>query len=273
MLQAGRVRVNGKLVKRATDLVGPSDDVRVDDAPPAAPPPAPSASPRLPILYEDADLLVVDKPPGLLTSTVPRERRPTLLALVRQHVAQSEPAARVGLIHRLDRDASGLLVFSKHHDAYRSLKQQFFDHSVERLYTAVVHGIPTPRAGRVESRLLERADGTVYSTKNPGEGDKALTEYEVVEEHGGRSVLRVKLHTGRKHQIRVHLSQRATPIVGDRVYGREGDESPHLLLAATTLSFTHPRTGERKTFQLPRPKWSILLPPAVPAAPEPCPTP
>ena len=272
MLQAGRVRLNGNVVKRATDVVGPNDDVQIHDTRPAAPPTV-AASSRLTIIYEDADLLVVDKPPGLLTSTGPRERRPTLLAMVRQHVAQNEPTARAGLIHRLDRDASGLLVFSKNHEAYRSLKEQFFDHSVERLYTAVVHGIPTPRAGRVESRLVERADGTVYSTKKPGEGEYALTEYEVVEERAGKSVVRVKLHTGRKHQIRVHMSQRATPIVGDRVYGREDDGAPRLLLAATTLSLAHPRTGERKTFQLPRPKWSILSPESEARESTPCPTP
>src|SRR6185503_6889650 len=114
----------------------------------------------------------------------------------------------VGLIHRLDRDASGLLVFSKTHDAYLSLKRQFFDHSVERVYTAVVDGVPTPRSGRVQSWLVERADGTVYSTRRPGEGQRAVTDYEVTDRRKGRSLVRVTLHTGRKHQIRVHLSER-----------------------------------------------------------------
>jgi RluA family pseudouridine synthase len=252
--------------------------------PASAPKAGASRDPRLRIAYEDDDLLVVDKPPGLLTSTVPREKRPTLLAIVRRHVegngaiangrardsgvrkrartrAESEP--RVGLIHRLDRDAAGLLVFSKNHEAYRSLKQQFFDHTVERVYTAVVAGVPTPRAGRIESRLVERADGTVHSTDRPGAGEFAATEYETIEEGRRRSVLRVKLHTGRKHQIRVHLSERGVPILGDAVYGRDNaPEGAPLHLAATSLSFTHPRTGERKTFELPRPNWSILPSPS-----------
>ena len=274
MLQAGRVRLNGKVVKRAGESVRPDDRIDVSDE---APPPgrgrendAAAKQRRLEIVYEDGDLLVVDKPAGLLTSTVPRERRPTLLATVRAHVAQADgkDAARVGLIHRLDRDASGLLVFSKNHEAYRSLKQQFFDHTVERVYTAVVEGVPNPRSARVESRLVERADGTVYSTRRPDEGEHALTEYEVTAEAGGRSVVRVKLHTGRKHQIRVHLSERGTPIVGDTVYGRDpraasgpraAKREPaagRLLLMATMLSFTHPRTGERLTFDLPPPKWA-----------------
>jgi 23S rRNA pseudouridine1911/1915/1917 synthase len=149
-------------------------------------------------------------------------------------------------------------VFSKNHEAYRSLKQQFFDHTVERVYTAVVAGVPTPRSGRIESRLVERADGSVHSTGGRGVGEYAATEYEVVEEGRKRSVLRVKLYTGRKHQIRVHLSERGVPILGDTVYGGDvpGTDAGVLRLAATKLSFSHPRTGERKSFELPRPEWS-----------------
>lgn len=261
------MRLNGRRVVRASERVGAEDQIVVAEQ--AARERTPSALPHRPpgldIVYEDADVLVVDKPTGLLTSTVPRERRPTLLALVRAHADADRPpgsdhSRRVGLIHRLDRDASGLLVFSKTQEAYRSLKDQFFDHSVERFYTAVVEGVPTPRAARVETRLVERADGTVYSTRRPGEGERAVTEYEVIEEGNRRSMLRVKLHTGRKHQIRVHLSQRATPIVGDMMYGRAAAPptrrrppvragGERLMLAATRLSFTHPRTGQRVTFE------------------------
>ena len=273
MVQAGRVTINGGAARNAKQLVGGGDIVVVtDDGRPRRAGGATSAAnridraPRLDIVYEDADVLVVDKPPGLLTSTVPRERRPTLLALVRRHVETAAnsrgPAARVGLIHRLDRDASGLLVFSKTHDAYLSLKRQLFERSVERVYTAVVTGVPKPPNGRFESRLVERADGTVYSTRRPGEGERAVSEYEVLDQHDGRALVRVTLQTGRKHQIRVHLSERGWPIVGDAVYGagrkRRGatpaPAAPRLMLAATKLSFTHPRTGERLTFERPAPR-------------------
>jgi 23S rRNA pseudouridine1911/1915/1917 synthase len=265
MLQDGRVTLNGRPVVRAGERVTPRDRVEVADrpAPRTGEPAEPAArrAPKLDIVFEDDALLVVNKPPGLLTSTTPGERRPTLLARVREYVLAS-PAPRgrpprVGLIHRLDRDASGLLVFSKTHDAYLSLKRQFFEHSVERTYTAVVRGAPTPPAGRVQSRLVERADGTVYSARRPGEGERAVTEYEVVERGKGHSLVRVTLHTGRKHQIRVHLSERGAPIIGDTMYGKTaqppgGRKQPaeeRLMLAATRLSFTHPRTGERLTFE------------------------
>ena len=266
MLQAGRVTINGRPARKANQPLAPDD--RVEVLPAAARPAAPAPR-RFRIVYEDADVLVVDKPPGLLTSTTPREPRPTLLAAVRDYLESTGPArgrrVRLGLIHRLDRDASGLLVFSKTHDAYLSLKHQFFEHTVERVYTAVVQGVPNPAKGRIESRLVERADGTVYSTRRPGEGEPAVTDYEVVETRGGRSLVRVTLHTGRKHQIRAHLSERDTPIVGDTMYGGRDvakasgkvttNQPPprRLMLAATQLSFAHPRSGQRLTFKRPMP--------------------
>jgi 23S rRNA pseudouridine1911/1915/1917 synthase len=208
---------------------------------------------ELKVVFEDADLLVVAKPAGLLTSTVPREKRPTLLAAVEEHLARYSPRARLGLIHRLDRDAAGLLVFSKCHEAYHSLKNQFFHHTVTRLYTAVVEGTLKPKKGMIRSRLEERADGTVYSTRRMDIGQPSRTDYEVLSAANGRSVVRVKLHTGRKHQVRVHLSERGAPIVGDVMYGKPDKMGLHL--AATSLAFDHPRTGKRMEFHLPPPAW------------------
>ena len=181
---------------------------------------------KLNIVYEDRELLVVNKPPGLLTSTVPREPRPTLLAMVWEYVRSREPRARVGLIHRLDRDAAGLLIFSKTDPAYAFLKRQFFRHKVHREYRAVVHGVPVQKQGRIVTRLVERTDGTVHSTKQAGKGEEAITDYELISSHGKRSLLKVVLETGKKHQIRVHLSERGMPIVGDTVYGPDSDPGP-----------------------------------------------
>lgn len=250
MVEAGRVRINGRRASRLKQLISPEDKLDLIEAPVAKASPTPSPN-RLAIVYEDDDLLVVNKPAGLLTSTNSRERRPTLLARVREYLAQT-PRCPVGLIHRLDRDASGLLVFSKSNEAYRSLKSQFFEHTVKREYRAVVHGIPKRSSGRIETCLIERADGTVHSTRQIGKGEAAITEYETLKKQGRFTLLRVVLHTGRKHQIRVHLAERGNPVVGDRIYGPPVS-APRLMLAATSLTVRHPRTGEVFT-------WEISLP-------------
>ncbi|MDB5290383.1 MAG: rluD4 [Phycisphaerales bacterium] len=260
MVEAGRVRVNDRPAKTLKDPLAAGDRVTVDESPAKAQRSIPEG---LRIIFEDADILVADKPAGLLTSTVPRELRPTLLAKVREYVLSTEPRARVGLIHRLDRDASGLLIFSKSDLAYQSLKTQFFKHTVRREYTAIVHGTPRPAKGTIETRVTERTDGTVHTTRQIGKGELAITKYEVLKSEGGLSRLRVMLETGRKHQIRVHLSERATPIVGDSVYGKEGDKAPRLMLAATRLTIRHPRDGKEMTFEIPPPgefgEWDVDL--------------
>lgn len=251
MVEAGRVTINGSRATRLSQPLVSGDRVEVLERVVSRKPPAAEA--ELPgIIFEDDDILVVNKPPGLLTSTVPREPRETLLARVRTYVSQRDPAARVGLIHRLDRDASGLLVFSKNEQAYQSLKSQFFHHTVRREYRALVHGVPDPAMGRIESRLVERADGTVHSTRQYGKGQIAVTDYEVIKTERKRTLVRVILQTGRKHQIRVHLAERGTPVVGDPVYG-PGGKAARLMLAATKLTIDHPRTGTSTTFTVPLP--------------------
>ena len=256
MISAGRVTVSGARARTLKLDLHPDDVVEVSDRPPAGPA---TGNPRtrlaFRVIHEDADLLLVDKPPGLLTSTVPGERRPTLLAAVREYVAAREPRARLGLIHRLDRDAAGVLVFSKTDLAYQSLKTQFFHHHVERLYLAVTAGVPEPRAGRIESRLEERADGTVYTTRSHAKGQRAVTHYEVLAEQAGRALVRVRLETGRKHQIRVHLAERGTPIVNDPVYGPPPNRRAPIVpggmrLMAVRLAVTHPRTDEPASWEV-----------------------
>ena len=252
--RARRVRINGRPAARLKQPLGPKDKIEVADQIHEEQPAKKESGATLRIIYEDADVIVVDKPAGLLTSTVARERRPTLLAMVRAHVAQREARARVGLIHRLDRDASGLLIFSRNDKAYRSLKSQFFRHSVTREYSAVVHGTPTPSKGRIENRLAERADGVVHTTTRLNHGQIAITDFELLKSEAGMSLLRVTLHTGRKHQIRVHLAGRGLPIVGDQVYGPPAHTVVRLMLAAMRLVIQHPRTGKPSEFFLPLPR-------------------
>jgi 23S rRNA pseudouridine1911/1915/1917 synthase len=217
------------------------------------------------IIYEDENLLVVNKPAGLLTSTNEREKRPTLLAKVREYVAGQKGRHRVGLIHRLDRDAAGLLVFSKNNRAYESLKEQLFHRNMKRRYLAIVQGIPKPDRGRIESRLIELADGRVVSTKRHAAGERAITDYEVVKQSASQALVRITLLTGRKHQIRVHFAERGHPIVGDQMYaGKIGAEKrksrpgspPELKLCAAELAFDDPITGKPRTFTI-DPAWNF----------------
>ena len=249
MLEEGRVTVNGRVARKLKQTVIDGDRVEVAGR---AGPARPSIAP-LAVILEDADLLVVHKPAGLLTSTVPGEKRATAVEIIRRYFADREPRARMGVIHRLDRDASGLLVFSKNHATFEDLKRQFFEHTVERVYLAVVRGRPPQQKGRIESRLVEWADGSVHSTRAAGKGQKAATEYELIGCADDVSVLRLKLETGRKHQIRAHLSELGHPIVGDTVYGTEDTPRSPLHLAAVKLGIVHPRTGKRLLFEAPPP--------------------
>jgi 23S rRNA pseudouridine1911/1915/1917 synthase len=200
------------------------------------------------IIYEDENLLVVNKPAGLLTSTNEREKRPTLLAMVREHVERQRGRYRVGVIHRLDRDASGLLVFSKNNRAYESLKSQLFHRTMKRAYLAVVPGIPNLPRGRIESRLIELQDGRVVSTRKHAAGERAITDYEVVAQATGKSLLRVTLLTGRKHQIRAHFAEKGHPIIGDKMYGSTV-VSP-LMLCAVELGFADPISNKPHIFRV-----------------------
>jgi 23S rRNA pseudouridine1911/1915/1917 synthase len=249
MVGQRRVSINGRVARNVKEAVGERDRVAVGKKPERA---KTSIEP-LKIIYEDEDVLVVNKPPGLLTSTNVRERRATAIAIVRDYLADGEPRARAGIVHRLDRDASGLVVFSKNNSAHQSLKKQFFEHTVLREYLAVVHGKVSPPKGRIESMLVELKDGSVRDTFAPGRGQKAVTEYEVVSQGSKMAVVRVRLETGRKHQIRAHFAQKKNPVVGDSMY--EGPQPPgkRLLLAAVKLGFEHPRSGERVRFEIPPP--------------------
>src|SRR5258706_299852 len=249
MVGEGRVTINGKPAKNVKQLVGEGDRVAVGKK---LERPRVSIEP-LKIIHEDEDVLVVNKPPGLLTSTTVRERRATAVEIVRNYLAGREARGGGGSVDRVGRDASGLLVFSKNNAAHQSLKRQFFEHTVLREYLAVVHGKVSPPKGKIESMLVELKDGSVRDTFAPGRGQKAVTEYEVMKQLPKMALVRVRLQTGRKHQIRAHFTQRKNPVVGDSMY--EGRQPPgtKLLLTAVKLGFDHPRSGERGTFEIPPP--------------------
>jgi RluA family pseudouridine synthase len=201
----------------------------------------------LPILYEDRDIIVVEKPGGLLTIGTDRDKTRTVHTILNEYVRKGDPRSRnrVYIVHRLDRETSGILVLAKS-EAAKAYLQGHWEETDKR-YLTVVHGSLPQKSGTISSYLAENSALTVYSTPDPALGQLSHTEYTVLKEVRGLSLLEIHLLTGRKHQIRVHLSEQGHPVVGDRKYGRN-DGYGFLALHARSLSFTHPVSGRRLTF-------------------------
>ena len=207
------------------------------------------------ILHEDRDILVVEKPPGLLTMGTDRFDTETLYYKLTDYVRKGNAKSRerVFIVHRLDREASGILVFARHEQAKLCLQEQWQE--VEKRYVAIVHGIVRPKAETITSYLAENLAHVVYSTADAAKGRFSRTAYRVLKEGSAMSLLEIDLLTGRKHQIRVHLADKGHPIVGDKKYGNADKTHKRLALHARSLSFHHPATGERATFGTKIPKY------------------
>jgi len=206
------------------------------------------------VLFEDKSLIVVDKPAGLLTMATDAEKANTLYALLRAHLNNRKPAEKLFIVHRLDREASGLLVFAKTIEAKERLQDQFKDHSAGRRYVAVVEGRVRSDDFTIRSYLAENSAYRVYATSNKKAGKLAVTHVRVVKRNPKTTLVEVRLETGRKHQIRVHLQERGHPIVGDRVYGSGLNPIRRMALHGAQLDFKHPVTEKRMSFSAPYPK-------------------
>ena len=212
--------------------------------------PAPKHGPKgVSLLYEDADVLVVDKPCGFLTMGTERDKSRTVHSILNDYVRKGNPKSRnrVYIVHRLDRDTSGILLFAKSESAKLFLQSDW--DNTTKIYLTVVSGHLTPPQGTISSYLAENAALMVYSTPDPARGKLSQTAYTLVKEQKGLSLLRIHLLTGRKHQIRVHLAEKGHPVVGDRKYGRGHASGANLALHACSISFTHPVSGARLRFE------------------------
>jgi RluA family pseudouridine synthase len=206
------------------------------------------------IVFEDEDIIVVDKPAGLLTIATEAEREKTLYAWLRKRANQKKPAQRIFIVHRLDREASGLVVFAKSIQAKQGLQEQFKSHSAGRRYCAVVEGRVEESDFSIRSYLSENAAYRMYSTRKKGVGKVSVTHVHVVRRNRRSTILQVRLETGRKHQIRVHLAEKGHPIVGDKIYSSGWNPIRRLALHGEHLGFTHPGTGKRLEFESKYPK-------------------
>jgi len=211
------------------------------------------------LLHEDRDIIVVEKPCGLLTIGTERDKSRTVHTILNDYVRKGDPRSRnrIYIVHRLDRETSGILVLAKS-EAAKSFLQEHWQETDKR-YLTVVHGQLAPKAGMISSYLAENSAFTVYSTPDQEKGKLSHTEYTVLKEANGFSLLEIHLLTGRKHQIRVHLSEKGHPVVGDRKYGKGNDGYGTLALHARSISFTHPVSGKRLTFETGIPDFFIRL--------------
>jgi 23S rRNA pseudouridine1911/1915/1917 synthase len=206
------------------------------------------------IAYEDEHLLVVDKPAGIVVHPAPGHEGGTLVQGLLAYGAEGgEEADRPGIVHRLDRDTSGLLVVARSDEAYDRLKELVVERGLERTYAVLVRGRPRSRAGRIEAPIgRDRSDPFRHSldTDSPRE---AITHFEVERLYDSHALLRVRLETGRTHQIRVHLAAIDLPVAGDPVYGVPEPGLNRQFLHASKLAFEHPLTGERVEAESPLP--------------------
>jgi 23S rRNA pseudouridine1911/1915/1917 synthase len=250
LLAAGGVELDGLPAEKSRRLAGGEEiELELPEAPPALAP----EEVGLRVAYEDGHLLVVDKPAGVVVHPGAGHATGTLVHGVLSYGAAGGDEERPGIVHRLDRDTSGLLVVARSEEAHRRLKSMVRRRELERTYLALVRGRPRSRAGRIEAPIgRDRRDPTRQSLDTDTPRD-AVTHFELVEQLDEYALLRVRLETGRTHQIRVHLAAIGLPVVGDSLYGAPDPALGRQFLHATRLAFTHPFTGERVDVESPLP--------------------
>jgi 23S rRNA pseudouridine1911/1915/1917 synthase len=209
---------------------------------------------KLEVIAEDDSIIVINKPAGLLTMATETEKTRTAYAVLRAYLNNKKRPEKLFIVHRLDREASGLVVFAKSPESKERLQDQFKDHSAGRRYVAVVEGRVREDAFTVRTNLAENAAYRVYSTPNRKLGRPAVTHVKVLKRNSKTTLVEVRLETGRKHQIRVHLAERGHPIVGDTAYGSNWNPIRRLALHGVQLEFRHPFSGEHRTLRSNYPK-------------------
>ena len=262
LIKAGFVKVRGNRVKTHAK-VARGMEVAVT-IPAVAPPEVLGEDIPLDVLHEDSDIVVINKPAGLVVHPAAGHPSGTLVNALLFHcsdLAGIGGEMRPGIVHRLDKDTSGVMVAVKNERAMNILARQFKNGKVSKEYVAIVHGIPDPPSGRLETLIgRSKVDRKKMSVEPVSAGRVAITNYEVAEKVGDYCVVRIRIETGRTHQIRVHMAHIGHPVAGDRQYGgrkaaRQDDAYPsRQMLHAEMLAFNHPDTGKRVTFKAPLPE-------------------
>ncbi len=254
-LAHNQVAVNGRPVRQFDVELNPGDSVKVNFTHEFKV----FYNRRLKIVYEDNDIIVVNKGYGLLSMGNDKTPDGTAYSLLRDYVKWSDPRNKIFIVHRLDRDTSGLMMFAKSMEAKERMQHNWNNMVLSRTYVAVVEGMIDPAEGTVRSYLAENSRYEVYSTDDPSEGQLAVTRYRTVQGNGKFSLVELNLDTGRKNQIRVHMKDLGHPISGDRKYGAESSPLHRLALHASTLKFIHPMRQEIMDFSVPAPAGFIAI--------------
>lgn len=253
LIRAGLVKLNGRKA-RPRDLVRPNDDVDLTEPPPGTIDNQPENIP-LEVLFEDDDLIVINKPAGMVVHPGAGHREHTLVNALLHHCPALSGIGgkeRPGIVHRLDKDTSGCIVVAKNDKTHRELSAQFAARTVEKIYLALVAGKLRKSSGVIEEKIgrhpVDRQRMSVASSR----GRSARTEYRIVRSGDGMSLVECKLHSGRTHQIRVHLHHLGHPVLGDKIYGPKLSKNfSRQMLHAWKLGFLHPRTSEWRRFEAP----------------------
>ena len=213
----------------------------------------------LTIIFEDQHLLVIEKQEGTLSIATEKQKLHNAYSILSDHIKKEDPRNRLFIIHRLDRETSGLMMFAKSEKVQKLMQESWNATIRERTYLAVTEGVVKDNEGTIESYLVENKALTVYSTNNPTIGKHAITHYETIKASAFNSLLKVNLETGRKNQIRVHMKDIGYSIVGDEKYGAKTNPIGRLGLHAWVLSFIHPITNEEMYFETKIPKKFLWL--------------
>jgi len=253
-IEQGRVLVNGSPEKRSFLLKG-SEHIDVE---PTELPPLRATPEDLPIdvLYQDADVIAINKPAGMVVHTGAGQHSGTLVNAVLHRFGKLSSVGgelRPGIVHRLDRYTSGVILIARNDAAHRHLAAQFASREVEKIYLALVHGRMQKDEGRITTPIARDPVHRTRMTARLGRGRHAITSYQVLKRFEGFTFLEVKIGTGRTHQIRVHLASIGHPVAGDRLYGAPASKLGRYFLHARQITFTSPSSGERITVTAPLP--------------------
>ena len=258
LIREGRVWINDEPAAKPSEEIAPGQRIRMTVPPPV---PAQAEAEDLPlvILWEDESMAVIDKPCGMVVHPAAGNESGTLVNALLYHLHDLSGIGgeqRPGIVHRLDKDTSGVLVVAKNDAAHMNLARQFQARTMEKHYAAIVSGTMKSESGRIDAPIGRHPENRKKMAVR-ADGRSAVTEWQLAEALRGCSFLDVHILTGRTHQIRVHMASVGHPVLGDPIYGQQGKgtlRAPRLMLHAERISLDHPRTGERMTFVSPLPE-------------------